>query len=590
MDSLVAALRRNAEATPDKPAVIHSRRIADGVGELTLSYAELDRAAAATAIWLRERCRAGDRALLLYPNGLDFVTAFLGCLYAGVTPVPAPLPEVNRTSADRTASIARDCLPAIVLTDAVNLWAVSARLHQNGLESVPAVATDTEALPDPAGWRDLPCDPDSLALLQYTSGSTSDPKGVMVSHGNLMHNFEVEQRLLGWTGDMRFCSWLPVYHDMGLISMLLVPLFLGGTAIVMSPTDFLKHPVGWLQLIDRHGVVASGAPNFAFDLCRRRVTDDQVAALDLSRWRYACNGSEPIDHRTLRLFAERFAPAGFRAEALTPGYGMAEATLFVAGTRPAGLPVVTPVNAESLRKNVFEPVSADGDGQALVSSGVVDGLDVRVVDPVSAEVLPDTAVGEIWIRGGSVAQGYWRKEEQTERTFRARTSTGEGDFLRTGDLGVLHDGELYITGRIKELLIIHGRNLYPADIEALVRDLGEPFASLPCCAFSVPAPHEEVVIVQEVRRRGLDEVAMRTLAATIRTTLSRKLDIRVAGVVLTRLGQIRKTTSGKTQRLAVRELFMSDLLLTLYEDLDPKLRDRYRRAVDPVAEPVGKTV
>ncbi|GAA3735326.1 fatty acyl-AMP ligase [Plantactinospora mayteni] len=608
--SIVEAVRQNVVGSPERQAVVFCRGAGERFVETSLTYAELDRVARATAAWLGQRCRPGDRALLLYPTGLEFVAGFLGCLYAGVIPVPVPLPANYRHHADRTSAIARNADVAVVLTDPENLRAVDDWMLQEGLDHLAFAATDIGApavvtgTGDPTGpaqptdtagpaadgqWRPYPARPDDIAFLQYTSGSTSDPKGVMVTHGNVLHNIGSVHRTLGWTDQTRFCSWLPLYHDMGLIAMLIAPLLLGSTAVLIRPNDFLKRPHLWLEAIDRYGAEVACAPNFAYDLCARLLTDEQVAGLDLSRWRYACNGAEPVDPATLERFAARFAPAGFRYESFLPTYGLAEATLCVTGARPAGRPVTAHVDPVELARDVFAPLP-DGTpaGLALVGSGRVNALDVRIIDPGTSTVLPDGRVGEVWIRGGSVTRGYWGDPEATRRAFGAVTADGDGGFLRTGDLGIFDDGELYVTGRIKEMMIVHGRNLYPHDVEREVREVAEAFAGLPCAVFAVPAPREEIVVVQELRTRSRDAAEIAGLAGAVKSTLSRILGVRVANVVFVRVGQVRRTTSGKIQRTMMRELFVSGVLDATYEDLDLEVRNRYRaeRAALPV--PAGR--
>ncbi|MEQ4299797.1 fatty acyl-AMP ligase [Plantactinospora sp. B6F1] len=606
--SIVEAVRRNVARSPGRQAVVFCRGAGDRFVETSLTYAELDRAARSTAAWLGRRCRPGDRALLLYPTGLEFVAGFLGCLYAGVIPVPVPLPANYRHHADRTSAIARNADVAVVLTGPENLRAVDDWMLQEGLDHLAFAATDLDApgavadatdpgpgadAADPggpaavAGWLPYPARPDDIAFLQYTSGSTSDPKGVMVTHGNVLHNIGSVHRTLGWTDQTRFCSWLPLYHDMGLIAMLIAPLLLGSTAVLIRPNDFLKRPHLWLEAIDRYGAEVACAPNFAYDLCARLLSDEQVAGLDLSRWRYACNGAEPVDPATLERFAARFAPAGFRYESFLPTYGLAEATLCVTGARPTGRPVTAHVDPDALARDVFAPLPAPA-GLALVGSGRVNGLDVRIIDPGTSTVLPDGRVGEVWIRGGSVTRGYWGDPEATRRAFGAVTADGDGGFLRTGDLGVFDDGELYVTGRIKEMMIVHGRNLYPHDLEREVREVAEAFAGLPCAVFSVPAPREEIVVVQELRTRSRDAVEIAGLAGAVKSTLSRILGLRVANVVFVRVGQVRRTTSGKIQRTMMRELFVSGVLDATYEDLDPEVRQRYRAARAGLPVPAGR--
>jgi acyl-CoA synthetase (AMP-forming)/AMP-acid ligase II len=574
----------------------------------TWSYADLDRAAAGSAGWLRLRCAPGDRVLLPYTPGPQFVANLLACLYAGTVPVPVPAPDGHRDQVDRTAAILLDCRPTAVLTDAATMPALQERLTAAAAGPVACLATDQPADPQIEPCRSSGAPGHQLALLQYTSGSTSDPKGVMVGQDNLVHNLDLMRRSHGWHRNTRFCSWLPGYHDMGLIAMLLAPLYLGGSVVLMPATDFLKRPGSWLDLIDRYDVNVSCAPNFAYELCARRVGPEQVAELDLSRWEQACNGAEPVDALTLARFRQRFAAAGFRAEAFLPGYGLAEATLYVSGAPAVRPPVVRRVNTAALQADRLIPAVGAGTeiglddlvgpspaasdpagfaGTLLVSSGVVgDDLDVRVVDPQSRRVLADGAVGEIWIRGGSVARGYWNRPDESADTFGARTIDGDGDFLRTGDLGAFSDGQLYVTGRLKELIILNGRNLYPHDVEREVAGIDPAFADLPCCVFSVPGrPEEKLVVVQEVRGRGREAADLQQLSQAVRASLSGRFGVRVSNVVLVRPGRIRRTTSGKLQRGRMRRLFESGELEALHEDLDPHVSRRYRSIPEPV--PIG---
>ncbi|MEV4015108.1 fatty acyl-AMP ligase [Nonomuraea angiospora] len=563
-ESFMTRLERHAERFPDRRALVfcHSRGEED-----VHTYRSLHLAARSAGAWLAARVRPGERVLLSYPSGPDFVTAFLGCLYAGAVAVPAPVPDAYRQHHDRITAVCRDAAPALILTDADRLAAVSDWAEQSGLGV--EVTTAGRAEPgEPAGVT-----PDAPAFLQYTSGSTSDAKGVVVGHGNLVDNIRVGRRLLALDEGARFCSWLPVYHDMGLVAMILLPLHLGGTAVLMSPTDFLRRPWVWLELIGRHGAEVSAAPNFAYDLCARRITDQQLRDLDLSGWRHACNGAEPVDAGTLARFADRFAAAGFKPESLTAGYGMAEATLFISGTAPGHAPVVTKVDADALERHDLRP---DPAGRPLVSCGRPEALDVRIVDPDTGEELPEGRVGEIWVRGAGIALGYWRKDEETRRCFGAKTGAGEGGFLRTGDLGARRDGELYITGRIKDMVIINGRNLYPHDVERALAGLSPATENLPACVFSVPAPQEELVVVQEIRSRAVPANALGGLAGEIRSALGRRLGVAVANVSFVRPGAIRKTTSGKIQRAATRRLFVTGRLDARHEDLSAGVIERYR--------------
>jgi acyl-CoA synthetase (AMP-forming)/AMP-acid ligase II/alkylation response protein AidB-like acyl-CoA dehydrogenase len=587
-ESFVSVLRRRVVAAPGRGAV----RFCSGADEEALTYGELDLGARSGAQWLGERVAAGERVLVACGPGTGFIRAFLACLYAGAVPVPVPLPGGFGRQESRTTAIAADTGARLVLTDEAGLAAVH-RWLDGAREALPNLAAAAvEALErdgDAGHWRERAAAEADLCFLQYTSGSTSDPKGVMVPHGALVHNLGLMRDRHGWHGGMTWCSWLPAHHDMGLIAMMLAPLYLGGRAVLMSATEFLKRPVSWLRLIDRHAADISCAPNFAYELCARRLTEEQTAGLDLSRWRYACNGAEPVDAATLRRFADRFAGAGFSAASLLPGYGLAEATLFVSGTPVDEPPTVLRADPVALAADEVREAGTDGPARELAGSGVVRGLDVRVVDPADGRELPAGRVGEIWIRGGSVALGYWNRPEETERTFRATTATGDGPFLRTGDLGALRAGELYVTGRLKEMIIVHGRNLYPHDIEREMRELDPAFGELPTAVFGCRAAGptsgaEEIVAVQEVRGRGRAAGELARLARTARARLAQRLGVRIGAVVLVKPGRIRRTTSGKIQRTRMRRLFETGELEALHEELSPDLRAALRPA-PPAARP-----
>ncbi|MFF4383663.1 fatty acyl-AMP ligase [Kitasatospora sp. NPDC001547] len=566
--SVVHLLRRHAAERGDRTAVTYVADHESPDGARSLTYAELDAEARRVASWLQERCAPGDRAMLLHPAGLPFVTAFLGCLYAGVVAVPSPMPGQFQYQQRRVARIAGDADLAVALTDVGQLGEAQQWAGAGGL-GLPVAASDAPDFGDAAAWRDHAAAAGDLALLQYTSGSTGDPKGVMVDHANLLHNADSFGRALGFTERTNFGGWIPLYHDMGLMAQTLPGLFLGSQVVLMSPMAFLKRPHHWLRLIDRYDIGLSAAPNFAYELCTRRVTDQQIAELDLSRWRFAANGSEPNQASTLRDFAERFAPAGFRAEQFAPSYGMAEATVFISArsTRP---PVFRAVDAQALEKHLVQDPEPGAPVRELVGCGDVPDLDVRIVDE-NGNVLPDGTTGEIWLRGPSVARGYWGRPDATEEAFHARTADGDGPYLRTGDLGALVDGEIFVTGRTKDLLIVHGRNLYPHDIEHELRLQHPELATLAGTAFTVPVPQEEVVVVHEVRGRFTEE-QLRELAAALRATVHREFGVHAAGVVLLRPGAVRKTTSGKVQRGEMRSLFLSGDLTPIHADLAPAVR------------------
>jgi acyl-CoA synthetase (AMP-forming)/AMP-acid ligase II len=563
--NIVDVVRRES-ADPDRPAYSFMGNTRSGIVDDALTYGRLDLEARRVAVWLAGRgVSSGDRVLLLFPAGLGFLKAFMGCLYAGAVAVPAPLPDRFTASIGRTAGILHDAQVTAVLSDSGNAPFVTEWLSGHGC-AVPCGAVDD--LPgDPAEWRRPDLAGDSLAFLQYTSGSTSDPKGVMVSHGNLMDNLLSISRCVGIDEGFRQVGWLPAVHDMGLIGQLLLTAFLGGELLLLPPSGFLRRPHHWLQLIDWFGANYAGAPNFAYDLCLQKVTDEQIAGLDLSRWRVAFNGAEPIRDRTLSAFAERFAPAGFQASAFRPCYGLAEAALMVTATGHR-TPMTTRADVDAFEAGRLRTPDEGARQRTLVSSGRAEGCEIRIVEPATAQPLGDGRVGEIWVRGTSVARGYWRRRDCTDETFGAVTTSGDDGFLRTGDLGVLRDGELYVTGRLKDLIVVRGRNLYPQDLEAAAGDSVTAGATGASAVFGLSDTGDDIVVVQEVKPPALRASgAAQELSVSIRTALVAEFGIRPPSVVLVKPGAVRKTTSGKIRRSLMRQLFLQADLDPFHEDL-----------------------
>ncbi|MFH8623360.1 fatty acyl-AMP ligase [Streptomyces vietnamensis] len=569
-------VRERTEALAEADAHIELRHRGAGVSARHLTYGELDRRARRIASVLQERGAAGAPVLLLYSSTADFLTAYVGCLYAGALAVPAPLPggghRAGRT--DRVASVLRDTGARLVLTESANAPEVSRWLADALVDGVACLATDLPGLGDPDAWRPVRTRPDDLAFLQYTSGSVADPRGVMVSHRNLMANQELLGRVLRTTREDRFGGWLPHFHDMGFIAHLLHPLWLGSHSVQMSPVSFVKRPLRWLRAVQEYGVTVGGGPNFCYDLCTTRITDDEIAGLDLSRWRLALNGAEPVRPATLEAFARRFAPAGLRPEALYPCYGLAEATLLVSAGTPGAPHTTATADPVALEHGLLAPPPrTSAEGRALAGCGPATGYDLRIVDPESGRELPPGAVGEIWLRGDSVAQGYWRRPAETEETFRATLDDGETGFLRTGDLGATEDGHLYVTGRLKELIILNGRNLYPQDVEYAVRGLAPALNSGVGAAFSVDAGgREQLVLVQELKDTDGDrddETGRRALVRRIQETVGAEFNVPLANVLLVPAGTVRRTTSGKIQRSLMRALFVEGTLRARHEVLDP---------------------
>jgi acyl-CoA synthetase (AMP-forming)/AMP-acid ligase II len=565
-ESLVDLLRaRTAEQGSD----IAFTFLVDGEHEgPRCTFAELDARARAVASVLRERgVRSGDRALLLYPPGLDFIPAFFGCLYAGVVAVPAYPPQPSQASRTlpRLLSIVADADVAIVLANA-NVVDAAARMMREapGLGSIPWLATNTVSDDRAADWREVSIAPDDLAFLQYTSGSTASPRGVMVSHANLLHNLAYASHAADRDRSTRSVSWLPVIHDMGLIEGVLGPVFGGYTAYLMAPASFLHRPIRWLRAITRYRASTSGGPNFAYDLCVRKITDAQRAELDLSSWRAAYNGAEPIRAETLEAFHARFNDVGFRWRSFYPVYGLAESTLLVSTGGRDYEPVIRDVSSDALTRGRLTLARPPGSvTRPLVSSGPVSfGTHVVVVDPSTRQQCSDGRVGEIWVESPSVAGGYWRRESETRETFHARLAGGDGPFLRTGDLGAMHDGELFVTGRLKDVLIVRGFKHYPQDLEHTAER--QHAAIRPGCsaAFSIDGDDgEAVAIALEVDRRRapqLDDPAERdgflaSLIDRVRAAVVDHHGIVLSAVSVLSHGAMPKTSSGKLRRRACRD-------------------------------------
>src|SRR5689334_18947067 len=429
--------------------------------EINLTYGELDARARAIAARLQHLGAYAERVLLLYPPDLEYIAAFFGCLYAGAVAVPIFAPRANR-SLSRLQAIAADAEAKVVLTTSAVFARIEPFLAQvSELQAMHWLATDDLDDETVQEWTETHLDSDTLAFIQYTSGSTASPKGVMVSHGNILHNEKMIQSAFRQTEESVILSWLPLYHDMGLIGGVLQPLYVGARCILMSPVSFLQKPSRWLEAISRYRATTSGGPNFAYDMCVQKIDAARRAELDLSSWSVAFNGSEPVRAETLKQFANAFASCGFRPEAFFPCYGLAEATLFVSGNPLVRPPVIKTFAAESLARHRVEEQAADVGAQELVSCGATFlNQKTLIVNPETSMPCAPDEVGEIWIAGDSVAQGYWKRPDETQQIFRARlTGVSCETFLRTGDLGFRHDGELFVTGRLKDLIIIRGRNL-----------------------------------------------------------------------------------------------------------------------------------
>jgi amino acid adenylation domain-containing protein len=562
---LPGRLRLWAQRTPGRRAFSF---LDEGEELAHLSFGELDEQARTIAVVLQEHRMQGERAVLLFPPGLEFLSAFLGCLYAGVVPVPAVPPQRRRGLA-RLAAIVADAQPRLALVPAAWRQRLAGWLAEEpALAHLSCLSTDDLPPQLAERWQEPAVDANSLAFLQYTSGSTAAPKGVLVSHGNLGRNEALIQEAFDQSEASIIVGWLPLYHDMGLIGNLLQPIWSGSRCILMSPMAFLQRPVRWLEAISRYRATTSGGPNFAYDLCVRRIADEDKAALDLRSWEVAFNGAEPVRAETLDRFAAAFASCGFRRSSFRPCYGLAEATLLVSTARPGDGETSLTVDAVALEEGIARPALPQAPrSRRLVSCGRIDReTRVRIVDPCSGSECPAGQVGEIWVRGDTAAQGYWRQPKATAETFEG-TLPGreEGHYLRTGDLGFASCGLLYVTGRLKDLIVIRGRNHHPQDIE-LTAERSHP-ALRPGCgaAFALDLDGEErLVVAQEVERQArVVPEEMGEIVAAMRQAIAEEHEVSAFEVVLVRAGTIPKTTSGKVRRQACRQLYVAGELAVL---------------------------
>jgi acyl-CoA synthetase (AMP-forming)/AMP-acid ligase II len=562
VNSMVDVLRRRADTDPE--TIAYTFLEAGEREGASVTWGALDRHSRAIGASIASSVAPGSRVLIVLPPCLEFASAFFGVLYAGAIAIPTYPPSGAR--ADRTSTRIRGMVADAGVSLVLSCASVHARRPQiemlvPELAGVDWLTIDDTDVATAADWTAPGSDESTLALLQYTSGSTAAPRGVMVNHGNLLHNLAHAAALAGYRHDSVAVSWLPVNHDMGLINGVLQGAYSGSRTIQMAPAAFLQRPARWLQAISRYGATHSGGPNFAYDLCARRISEEDRACLDLRTWKLAYNGSEPVRRSTMENFMRVFGPRGFRWTSFRPGYGLAESTLVVTSD-PAG-------TAPVFRSSIIRAGSA-GDVAAIsndwVSSGVADGsMRVRIVDPLTRLPRAADEVGEIWIEGDSVAAGYWNKPQETAATFHAfLADTNHGPYLRTGDLGCVSDGHLFVTGRIKDVLIVRGLKHYPHDIEATAEAAHGSLRPGCCAAFSVHSEGEEsVAVIAEVEARfgpELDDELRTDAICAIRKAVAESHQLALHAVAVVPAGTLPKTTSGKLQRFLCRSGFLEGTL------------------------------
>ncbi|MGC9524447.1 MAG: fatty acyl-AMP ligase [Limnospira sp.] len=537
-----------------------------------LTYQELDQKAKAIALELNALIPPGSRALMVYPYeaGLEFITAFFGCLYAGVVAVPIHPPRNRRNFYDVRSCI-ESCQAQMALTVQSQLSNFKNQLGSNS--DLIWLATNTLSTATTSQLTQPKINPDTLAFLQYTSGSTGKPKGVMIAHDCILNNQKILKLAFRHGEDAIGVSWLPLFHDMGLIGTVFQALYLGRPCILMSPIAFIQKPIRWLQAISRYRATTSGGPNFAYDLLCNQVTKEQKRKLDLSSWDVAFNGAETVRPQTLERFAKTFSECGFCYESFYPCYGMAEATLFITGGEKDKPPTVRHIDQATLRDNrvIFTDVCPGS--QSIVSCGQPRlNTTVKIVDPHSLTECPEGRVGEIWIDGPGVAKGYWNLPEQTRQTFQAALAdTGQFPFLRTRDLGFIHRGELFVTGRLQEVLVFWGINHYPQNLEETIQDCHPALKVNGGAAFSVELDGENrLVIAHEVDRDYRHNLDVDAVVQAVRWRVFEQHMVDVYGLVFVKPGALPRTSSGKIRRLACREMFLRGDLDSIAEWRSPQ--------------------
>ncbi|MFH8448743.1 fatty acyl-AMP ligase [Streptomyces fungicidicus] len=574
--SLGAAFAARADAHPGRTALTlwHG---STGADPESVTYGELARRSRVRARELGRRLAPGERVLVALPTGIEFAEVYLACLTAGLVAVPSPMPGGSASAGERIAAIAADCSPGLVLTTDAARAEVAEHLRGHGPEGLAVEAVlpvgGRSASGEGADGRDVGRGTD--AVLQYSSGSTGSPKGVILTHGAVLANVSAVCAYVGLVPEDRFGSWLPLHHDMGLFTQLTAALLCGAHLTLMTPAQFIRRPAEWFRMLDRFRITYTVAPNFAYELCTRVITDEMTRGLDLSALRYLGNGAEPIHAPTVRAFMERFAHLGLRSHVHSSGYGLAESTAYVTcvpeETSPTVL-TVDPLRLESGERPELRPV-AEGAGRPVMGLGRPHAFDLRIVDPRERSPLPEGRIGEIWLRGESIGRGYWGRPELSAEVFDARLAdSAEGPgWLRTGDLGALVDGELFVTGRLKELLIVHGRNIFPQDVEHEARAAHEALGGQLGAAFGVGSPDERVVLVHEVHPRT-PRTELPEVVTAVTRRLNRSFGLPLRNVVLVRRGTVRRTTSGKIRRTAMRERFLAGDMTVLHAELEPALR------------------
>jgi len=543
----------------------------------TITYNDLYQKSTAVAHSLLKTVNSGDRALLIFSSSTEFIEAFFGCLFAGIIAVPVYPPRKNQKM-NRLISIAEDCSPSIILSTSSIAKNSKILLQQvPNLRTINWLNVDNVDMDESEFVQLGASSPHDTAFIQYTSGSTGQPKGVLVSHDNLINNSKIIYQAFNHIEGCNVVSWLPLFHDMGLIGGVLQPLYAGMTSTLMSPTTFIKRPIRWLQCISENTLVSSGGPNFGFEHCVDNIDDDDISGLDLSHWRVAFNGSEPVRNSTLERFANKFSSCGFKKEAFYPCYGMAEATLFISGGLTSTSPKIVKLDTVELSYNRAVVSQSSHSSKDFVSCGKPGhGHNLLIVDPKTKIPCSDDQIGEIWLSGASIAKGYLNMNDVSVEIFHAVAKNDSNNrYLRTGDLGFIYQDELFVTGRNKDLIIVRGKNYYPQDIELTVEESHVGLRGFSCVAFSVNMAQEEhLVIVAEVDRQFMRKLNYPDLVEKLRLEIAKQHGINPFSIVFLKPGRLPKTSSGKVQRNETKENFLNNALDPLYSWHDDEVEER----------------
>ena len=529
----------------------------------SITYGELVVKARAIAKTPRDKGNKGNRMSLLFPTGIEFITSFFGCLFAGMVAVPTYPPKRNKAN-ERFHAIIDDSSPAFIISTRDIYEEVNGNdlLGDSHVIGSWLIFEDIDPALSPS-WKDPEITEDDLALLQYTSGSTGTPNGVMVSHGNIIYNSEFIRQSFGFDEHSVGVNWLPNFHDMGLIGCLIQAAYLGATNVIIPPLSFLKNPANWFRAVSKYNATTAGGPNFAFDYCIEKITDEDLSEFSLESLRTLYCGAEPVRDRTMKLFTQKFRASGFQASQLFPVYGMAEVVLILSGGDFRAEPVYLSLDTRELENNRVQETKQGDHSRTFTACGYPwVGMQVAIIDPETRIPSQEGMIGEIWASGPSVAQGYWNDPETTDRIFNAYIAGSEnGPWLRTGDLGFIHNGQLYVSGRLKDLIIIRGANYFPNDIEHTVENAHEAIRQNACAAFSSDINGEEqLVVAAELERNFMRNLPENEVMESISENIFREYNIQPHAIVLIRAGSILKTSSGKIQRSAVRNAWKHDEL------------------------------